>query len=204
MLDNEKEATFCEASQNQEEPVHGFRRSRPEVLRAFRNRINMGATPSKRSKKKQLAKHNVYDATSRSVNFDLPPSLNDPTKTDMNPPTQRHPFGKPSKRCFLLSDFLSSDECQFLMQKSEEAGYLEHSDLKAEYPESYRNNQRLIYLSKILASTLWKRLLPHLTEEDIKNVTPYGYGTEGIWIPRGLNDGNQFFFLSFFFFLGFS
>lgn len=58
-------------------------------------------------------------------------------------------------------------------------GYNEHSDLKDEYPPEYRNNQRLIFLSKELARNLWNRLLPHLTEGDIQNITPYGYGTKG-------------------------
>lgn len=59
------------------------------------------------------------------------------------------------------------------------SGYSEHSDLKDEYPPDYRNNQRLICLSEVLARSLWNRLLPHLTEEDIRNITPYGYGTKG-------------------------
>jgi hypothetical protein len=82
-------------------------------------------------------------------------------------------------------------------------GYNENSDLKDEYPAEHRNNQRLIFLSEILAQNLWSRLLPHLTEEDVRYITPYGYGTKGRnlrshfsgntysghWIPRGLNSG---------------
>lgn len=42
-------------------------------------------------------------------------------------------------------------------------------------------------MHETLAATVWARVLPHLLEKDIRDVTPVGFGTQGTWLPIGVN-----------------
>ena len=35
--------------------------------------------------------------------------------------------------------------------------------------------------------TIWQRLLPHLTRDDLFEMRPFGFGNEGTWQPTGVN-----------------
>ena len=43
-------------------------------------------------------------------------------------------------------------------------------------------------ISQDLADALWRRILPHLKAEDIANLVPLGWATEGTWLPVALNE----------------
>jgi hypothetical protein len=59
----------------------------------------------------------------------------------------------------------------------------------------------LIVFQHTIAAAIWSRLLPHLRETDVANVTPIGFATQGTWMPLGVNEcllfsryeGGQFF-----------
>ncbi len=61
--------------------------------------------------------------------------------------------------CFLLPDLLSREECQYLIKVSESYGY---SSLESEYPSNYRNSERVIVLSEVWKSWIWKRFQARL------------------------------------------
>jgi hypothetical protein len=71
-------------------------------------------------------------------------------------------------------------------------GYDKNSDLSAEYPPDYRNNQRLIAISDQLADNVWNRLQPQMQFKDVHNITPLGFATEGLWLPSGMNQAFLF------------
>lgn len=64
--------------------------------------------------------------------------------------------------------------------------------MASEYPPEYRNNQRLIVISKELGESVWTRLQPQLQFKDVHNITPIGYATEGLWLPSSVNPGFLF------------
>lgn len=70
--------------------------------------------------RQKLAKHDVYDATSRSVQIDLPESLTGEHRTLSG--DNRKPFGTPDMRAFVLDNFLTEEECNTLVDNSEKAG----------------------------------------------------------------------------------
>eukprot|EP00164_Ancoracysta_twista_P001752 GFYU01002301.1.p1 GENE.GFYU01002301.1~~GFYU01002301.1.p1 ORF type:complete len:1052 (-),score=217.44 GFYU01002301.1:225-3380(-) len=57
-----------------------------------------------------------------------------------------------------------------------------------EYAKSYRDCSRITTKSPELADELWKRIAAHLTIDDVRGVKPYGFGTDGEWVPVGIND----------------
>jgi len=96
-------------------------------------------------------KYDAYDASSRSV--ELPDEL--PRfffSRDQNK-GQRENLAIPGSRVFTVDDLLTKEECDFLIASLEKIGFTEHSDLAAEYPPEYRNNERLIVLAQPLAGS---------------------------------------------------
>lgn len=165
------------------------------------------------------AKHDIHDATSRSKEIEFPQSLTvlneeKPKKSNSKVADsldgegpgqalqkllqgeeyvmQRREFAvkaDPPVRAFVVSNFLTESECDAIISEADRIGFKNSDDVPHEYPTSYRNNQRMIVINKQLARVLWQRMVPHLTAADVANVTPVGFGTEGIWVPVGLNDG---------------
>eukprot|EP01102_Stenamoeba_stenopodia_P014955 TRINITY_DN5046_c0_g1_i2.p1 TRINITY_DN5046_c0_g1~~TRINITY_DN5046_c0_g1_i2.p1 ORF type:complete len:785 (+),score=152.83 TRINITY_DN5046_c0_g1_i2:217-2571(+) len=137
----------------------------------------------------QLQQHDPYDAKSRSKDFlrPLPSSLLYEDDANRIANIERIDLNVKGSRAFELRDVLSVEECQHLIDSTNEIGY-QHSDVKSEYPKHYRNNHRLIIINEDLAYAIWRRILPHLKQKDIENVTPLGWATEGIWLPVMLND----------------
>jgi hypothetical protein len=125
-------------------------------------------------------KYNVSDATSRAVNISIPDSLLNGSVQEYA--TWREPFytQQPLSRAFVLRKILSDDECEALIEETEKVGYANADDIKFEYPESYRNNQRMIVISPMLAKTLWSRMQRYLTTDDVFNVAPVGFLADGM------------------------
>jgi len=70
------------------------------------------------------------------------------------------------EQIFVIRDFLSPDECEQLIQRSEALGY-ETFTIDGEVFADYRNNARLIVDDPVLAKTFWPRAaehLPHIIE----------------------------------------
>jgi len=134
------------------------------------------------------AKYDVFDATSRSVPIGLPTTLKTPGTAA--PFSYRKDFSTgcgPFTRSFLIRNVLTDDECSSLIKAAEETGF-SYSDVAGEYPADYRNNERIICISKEMANCLWPRIQRYLTPADIENIAPYGFGKEGIWLPVHLNE----------------
>ena len=129
----------------------------------------------------------MYDATSRSTNIKFPDSM---ACTKKEKKGQRKNLGieEGSVRAFTVENFLSLEECDELMRNCDDAGWWEKDDIGNEYPENYRNNQRLITMNEDVAMNLFYRLIFHFEETELMGVKPMGFGAEGIWKPVGLND----------------
>lgn len=129
-----------------------------------------------------FSKYNVSDATSRAVNITIPTSLVNGSVHEYE--TRREPFetNQPNSRAFVLRKILSDDECESLIQETEKIGYDTADDIKFEYPETYRNNQRMIVINPVLAKSLWSRLQRFLTTDDVFDVAPVGFLADGTLI----------------------
>ncbi|KAG2374621.1 hypothetical protein C9374_010640 [Naegleria lovaniensis] len=93
-------------------------------------------------------------------------------------------------RCFYIGSVLNYLlECKPLIEATRKLGYL---PLDQEYPKEYRNSERVLVISKKLADLLWRRIKPHINEDDLKGVRPYGFGNEGHWIPIGIHECLRF------------
>jgi WD40 repeat protein len=80
----------------------------------------------------------------------------------MHPPLE-YPLGRSDLRCLLWRNFLSDAECAQLLQDVERRGFC---SAEANYPPSYRNNQRLIFDDLQLAQNLLLRLRYVLPEHN--------------------------------------
>ncbi len=58
---------------------------------------------------------------------------------------------------FVIRDFLSAEECQYLIERSEILGYERFTIAGEVFPE-FRNNSRVILEDSELAETLWERV----------------------------------------------
>jgi hypothetical protein len=155
----------------------------------------MGATNTKSSKpsnqpdesiKRAISSYNVSDATSRQVQINIPTTLlkssdNQDAVIDVGSGTRvEFETHQPNSRSFCVMNLLSESECEALIEETEKVGYNNSDDVKFEYPETYRNNQRMIVINSHLAKTLWGRLQAHLTTEDVFNVAPVGFLSDGM------------------------
>lgn len=100
-------------------------------------------------------------------------------------------------RVFTLESFFSPEECQYYIAQAESAGF---ESLNQEYPEEYRNNQRhrannflifrLLVQNKQLSDKLYARLLDFfpLCKKQFVGVKPFGFDSEGTWIPKRIGN----------------
>ena len=87
-------------------------------------------------------------------------------------------------RIFVIHDFLTRDECQSFITRSEKAGYEVASITTAAGPvidREVRDNARLIADDPTLAETLWHRAEPCIPQ------------TTGGWYVMGLNERLRFY-----------
>lgn len=92
----------------------------------------------------------------------------------------RSDFGLKTGRGFRVKGFLSHDECLDITDNRK------FESIEWEYDKSYRDCERVLVRDEALAHKLWSRLLPFLSVDDLA-VRPYGYGGDGIWLPKGIN-----------------
>jgi hypothetical protein len=91
-------------------------------------------------------KYHAKDATSRAVDFQLPPSLKF-TSQPITLETVRSEFEthQNNSRAFTISGLLTDNECEYLIDETEKIGYDNKDDIHLEYPKEYRNNQRFVH-----------------------------------------------------------
>ena len=56
-----------------------------------------------------------------------------------------------------------------------------------EYSQQYRSGSRLLFKSEELALVLWERVKPLVSARDVEDARPSGFGTQGTWVPTGVN-----------------
>eukprot|EP00746_Dinoflagellata_sp_MGD_P121307 gnl/MRDRNA2_/MRDRNA2_56516_c0_seq1.p1 gnl/MRDRNA2_/MRDRNA2_56516_c0~~gnl/MRDRNA2_/MRDRNA2_56516_c0_seq1.p1 ORF type:complete len:1062 (-),score=173.32 gnl/MRDRNA2_/MRDRNA2_56516_c0_seq1:174-3071(-) len=86
---------------------------------------------------------------------------------------------------FAVDQFLSKQECLHLIAAAEGAGL---DSVSWEYDPKYRDCRRAIFHDTKAAGELWRRLLPLLCRDDLHEVRPIGWGTDGVWAPYGVNE----------------
>lgn len=135
--------------------------------------------------------HDVYDATSRMVNIGWDDgrcigwSSGDSDRQRFNIPQTNALYGLWG---FWVENMISPDVCDMLVEKFEAAGFDTHSDVAIEYPPGVRNNKRVIVKLPNFTENLWLHLQSHLTETEVVGWKPYGWASEGWWLPIGVND----------------
>ena len=110
-------------------------------------------------------------------------------KGNFESPIKRKNLKIENSRAFLLEDFFSSIECEFYIEQLEKINF---KKVDNEYPNSYRNNERLIIFSNELSQIMTEKLFPFLNQNDIDQITPIGFGSEGIWKPYKINECFKF------------
>ncbi|KAG2383390.1 hypothetical protein C9374_004061 [Naegleria lovaniensis] len=94
-------------------------------------------------------------------------------------------------RLLVIPNFLSSEECSDLLDQCAKKQQFE--SVAAEYPQSYRNSERVIFKDKAIANRLWKLFEENLNCEDLsRNVHPFGLDSAGRWVACGVNECLRF------------
>lgn len=86
---------------------------------------------------------------------------------------------------FILENFFSEKECDIYLEQLEDISF---KSLDKEYPESYRNSERICLFNQDIATVIWSRLVPFLTKKDIHNQRPIDFNNEGVWRPIRVNE----------------
>jgi len=89
---------------------------------------------------------------------------------------------KPFENAWVVTDLLTSSECQSLINETEDIGYG-----RTHYQPRYRGNLRLILDDPNLADKLWVRI-QHLLGPDFSITDPHGR----VWLPFKLNERFRF------------
>lgn len=89
----------------------------------------------------------------------------------------------PGAIVFTVEHLFSPAECQELLTAANDSGFLA---VDWEYLKSYRDCTRALLDSRPFADKIWAKILPFLEQDDLL-VRPFGIGTEGTWIPKGVN-----------------
>jgi predicted 2-oxoglutarate/Fe(II)-dependent dioxygenase YbiX len=131
-----------------------------------------------------VVSHVFLPAASRSKPIEWPETL---TEERTGACGTRTEMPMPSVRSFSVKNFLSKQECEALVAATDATGW-DQNDIPAEYPEHYRNNQRLITMSPEAAKNLFLRVIFHMTDEELIGVKPMGFNASGVWKPVGLNE----------------
>lgn len=89
---------------------------------------------------------------------------------------------------FLVHDFLSEKECEFLINVAQP----HLVPLDDHFPENYRRSSRAMFKARTLANELFQRLLPLFRREDFLGKEPLCFGHSGVWYPHSLNECIKF------------
>ncbi|KAL9646430.1 hypothetical protein ABK040_006428 [Willaertia magna] len=97
--------------------------------------------------------------------------------------------GKPI--AFYIDDFLTNEECNQLIKKSNEIGYL---TLEHEFLKQDRDNDRALIHYPVFANILWNRLKSILQNDNYiwNELRPFGWHNEGKWNPNRINPCMRF------------
>jgi predicted 2-oxoglutarate/Fe(II)-dependent dioxygenase YbiX len=105
------------------------------------------------------------------------------TPSDSSPPLAREPGGIDApETCFLLRGLLSPAECAAIVAEATIAGF---GRTGADYPPSYRDNDRLVRDDPALAAALFARIRPWLPARIVD-------ADGAVWVPVGLNERFRF------------
>ncbi|KAJ1550850.1 hypothetical protein HK096_004643 [Nowakowskiella sp. JEL0078] len=72
-------------------------------------------------------------------------------------------------RAFSIQNFFSPEECDYYVSESLKLSF---ESIEWEYDKNYRDCVRVVAKSEQMAISLWNKLLPHLSLDDIKEVHP--------------------------------
>ncbi|KAJ1562131.1 hypothetical protein HK096_001719 [Nowakowskiella sp. JEL0078] len=88
-------------------------------------------------------------------------------------------------KAFSIQNFFSPEECDYYVSESLKLSF---ESIEWEYKKTYRDCVRVVAKSEQMGISLWNRLLPYLSLDDIEEVRPFGFGaTKGTWAPVGVN-----------------
>ncbi|KAF0972133.1 hypothetical protein FDP41_009829 [Naegleria fowleri] len=96
-----------------------------------------------------------------------------------------------SDRLIVIPDFLSSEECSSVLDQCAKKQQFE--SIATEYPQSYRNSERMVFKDKSVAHHLWKLVQENLDCEELsRKVHPFGLDSNGRWMSCGVNECLRF------------
>ena len=95
-------------------------------------------------------------------------------------------FGIEENNTFIvIPDLLTKTECANIIANT--TNY--YSDLSSEYLQTDRQAERILNMNKNMAEIIYGRI-KDIVEDECNQIKlkPYGFGTDGTWVPIGLND----------------
>ena len=101
---------------------------------------------------------------------------------------------RPHEDIFMIRNLFTEEEINHLQKQL--LVCVPFEDMSHEYNKNYRSSKRLMFENESLAVQLWQRIdksLEAVWKEWLVMLRPQGIGTEGFWVPCGLN---SFFRLS--------
>eukprot|EP01091_Cochliopodium_minus_P016899 TRINITY_DN6476_c0_g1_i1.p1 TRINITY_DN6476_c0_g1~~TRINITY_DN6476_c0_g1_i1.p1 ORF type:complete len:1102 (-),score=264.92 TRINITY_DN6476_c0_g1_i1:14-3127(-) len=104
-------------------------------------------------------------------------------------PSSRVNFDVEGNTVFTIDNLLSEEECNYYIQQTNKVGY---EDLSMQFEKEYRGSHTILVIDEDLSTGVWKRLQKCFTEEDLLLIKPVGFGNEGTWKVRGLNQCFKF------------
>src|SRR3954469_20730797 len=97
-----------------------------------------------------------------------------------------HPLPAHLGFCAVVPGFLSAAECAAFIARGESGGF---ASANADYPPSYRNNERLVIDDAALADRMAERLRLHLPQDHVEHDEA---GTGRRWTLAGVNERFRF------------
>jgi prolyl 4-hydroxylase len=85
----------------------------------------------------------------------------------------------------MVKDLLRPQECDDIVREAAKDGRMQ--PVNWEYVATYRRCTRSVTQSPVLAATIFQRLRPLLTLEDLDGVQPYGIGADGLCVLSFVN-----------------
>lgn len=82
----------------------------------------------------------------------------------------------------IINNLLSDTECDRIISKSTNL----YQTLDKEYLPSQRDSLRFLNMDQSTANIIYDRLKLPIKNLDSK-IKPFGFGTDGLWLPRGIN-----------------
>ena len=146
---------------------------------------------NKENKRKWVArvKEMLWTSPRNFKMIDPPKSLIEENQPEGMIPIKREDFQVESNVVFTAEGILSPQECDYFIQKTEQAGY---EDLTRQFEKEYRGAETILVLDEQMADSVWKRVQQTLKDEDLLLIKPMGFGNEGTWKASRLNQCFKF------------